>query len=71
MEVMVGMHAGQSQERLVACGRCRSTSLVRGDNTGDTRSHRLPGAQLLVGSSENWSVFQERPQHRMPQEGSG
>ena len=29
--------------------------------TDYTRSHHHPGAQFLVGSSRNWSVFLERP----------
>ena len=41
-------------------GRCRSTSHVQGEDTDDTRSHHLPGVQLWVGSSLNWSVFQGR-----------
>ena len=32
-----------------------------GEYTDYTRSHHHPGAQFLVGSSRNWSVFLERP----------
>ena len=56
MEVVLGRHAGQSQG-VVAC---RSTSPVRGEDAVDTRSHNLPGAQLWVGLSCNWSVFRGR-----------
>ena len=34
MEVVVGRHAGQSQGRLTHVGRSRSTSRVRGEDTG-------------------------------------
>ena len=61
MEVVDGSHAGQSQGGWLQVGRCRSTSPVRDEDTGDTRSHRLPGAQLWVGPSRNCSVFLERP----------
>ena len=37
----------------------------------DLWSHRFPGAQLLVGSSQNWSVFLRRPELWTPREGSG
>ena len=57
MEVLDGIHAGQSQGGLSHVERCRSTFRVQ----GDTRSHRLAGAQLWVGSSRNWSVFFGRP----------
>ena len=63
MEVVVGRHAGQSQGGLVARRGMLNTSWVRGE---DTRSHRLPGVQLWVGSSQNWSVFRGRPSHGMP-----
>ena len=56
MEVMVGKDAGQRQGGWSHVRRCRSTSRVRDENTDDTRSHRLPGAWLLVGSIRNWSV---------------
>ena len=32
-----------------------------GEYTDYTRSHHHPGAQFLVGSSQNWPVFLERP----------
>ena len=41
-----------------------------GEDTGDIRSHHLPGVKLWLGSSRNWSVFQRRPQYVTPQEGS-
>ena len=31
-----------------------------GEDTDDSLSHHLPGAQLWVGSSRNWSVFRGR-----------
>ena len=61
MQVVDGMHAGQSQVGWSHDGRCCSTSRVLGEVTDDTRSHRCPGAQLWLGSSRNWSVFMERP----------
>ena len=39
--------------------------------TDDTHSHRRPGAQLLVLSSRNWSVFLKRLYHGTSREGSG
>ena len=54
MMVVDGMHAGQSQG-----GLSHFPSVRR--YTGDTRSHRCPGAQLWVGLSRNLSVFMERP----------
>ena len=61
MEVVVGRHAGQSQGTWSHVGRCWSTSRVRGLDTDDNRSHRLPGMQLLVGLSQNCSIFWGRP----------
>ena len=46
VEVVVDMHAEQSQEGCWHVGRCRSTCLVRGEDTDDTRSHLCPDAQL-------------------------
>ena len=71
MEVVDGKHVGRSQGGLRHVGRCLSTSRVRGEDTDDTQSHRLPGAQLWVWSSLNWSVILGRPEHRMSPEGSG
>ena len=34
---------------------------VRLEDSGDSRSHCFPGAQLWVGLSHNWLVFFERP----------
>ena len=51
--VVDGMHAGQGQGGWSHIGRCRSTSSERGKDTGNTRSHRRPNAQLYVGSSRN------------------
>ena len=42
LKVMDGMHAGQKPGALVACRELLSTSRVRGEDTNDTRSHRLP-----------------------------
>ena len=61
MKVVAGKHPGQGQEDLSYFGRCTSTSQVRGGDSDDARSHHLPGAQLWVGSSRNWSVFRGRP----------
>ena len=58
MDLEDSMHVGLRWSHV---GRWRSTAWVRGDYTDDTRSHRRPGAQLCVGSSRNWSVFQESP----------
>ena len=38
--------------------RCREIG-VRCEDPDDTRSYRLPGAQLWVGSSGNWTVCRE------------
>ena len=38
-----------------------SNSRVRGGDTDDNRSNRLPGAQLLVGPNRYWTVFRGRP----------
>ena len=40
-------------------GRCRNTSRVWAEDTVNTRSHRLPGAQIWVGSSWSCSVSGE------------
>ena len=42
---------------------------MRGEDTDNTRSHRLPGAKPWVWSSLNWSVFWEDPD--TPREDSG
>ena len=55
MEVMDGMHAGQSQ------GGFRCSLRVRGEDNDNTRSHRHLGAQLWVGSCQNRSVSLEDP----------
>ena len=70
MEVVDGMHAGQSQVGWSHVRRCCITSLVRGEDTFDTRSHHLPGAQIWVELSRNWSVFLVVPEHRAPRVGS-
>ena len=57
LEVVDGIHVVQSQEELFTCQRCRNTSKVRGEYTDDIRPYRLPGAQLLVVSCRNKSVF--------------
>ena len=36
----------------------------------DTRSHRIPGAQLWIGSSRKWSVFGGSPYHVAQRKGS-
>ena len=57
-----GWYACRSNsEGLSHVGRCWSTSRVWGEDTDDTQSRRRPGAQLRVGSSQNWSVIQGRP----------
>ena len=61
MKVVDGMHAGQSQEGWSYVWLCLSTLQVQSENTDDFWSHCLPGAQLMVGSSWNWSVFLGRP----------
>ena len=61
MEVMVVMHAGQSHKDWSHVRRSQRTFRVRGGDTADTRSRCLLGAQLWVGSSQNWSVFRGRP----------
>ena len=50
---------------------CREMSEHFQSASEDTRSHRLPGAQLWVWSSWNWSALLRRPLHAMPREGSG
>ena len=57
IEVVDGMHAGRRQGAWSPVGRCRSISKLQGEDTGDTRSQGLPGAQLWLGSSRNWSFF--------------
>ena len=65
MEVVDGVHAGQSQ----GLG-CMSEILEHfpgaRQHTDDTRSHRLPVAQLWVGSRRNWPVILRIPQHGAP-----
>ena len=53
MEVVNGMHAGQSIKAMSYVGRCRSTSRMQGEDTDDTRSHRR--MHLWVGPS--WSSW--------------
>ena len=48
MEMVIAKRSGQSQKGLVPC---QSTLQVRGEDTDDNRSHRLPGATLWVGLS--------------------
>ena len=43
---------------------------MRGEDTHDTRSHRLPGAQICIGSSRNCSVFPGMLYHGKLREGS-
>ena len=57
MEVVVGKHARKARKGWSHVERCRSTSRVRGEDTDDNQSHRLPGAQFLVGLSRNCSVI--------------
>ena len=45
IEVVVGRYAGQCQGGWSHVRRCQSTNCVGGEDT-DTRSHRLPDAQL-------------------------
>ena len=61
MEVVVCRHARQSQEGLVAYPVTLEYFRVRGENINDIALNRLPGAQLWVLSSRNWSVFRGRP----------
>ena len=44
---------------LVACREKQEHFPSARGYTDDARSYRLPGAQLYVGSSQNWSVFLE------------
>ena len=71
MEMVVGEHVGQSQQVWSHVGICRCTSRVRDEESDDARSHRLPGAQLLVWLSQNFSIFWGRPLHVTPHEGVG
>ena len=43
---------------------------MRSEDTDDFWLYVHPGAQLLVGSRRNWSVFLEKPQHGTPTEDS-
>ena len=61
MEVVVGMHAIQSQEGLVAYREMSEYFLSARLYSEDTRSHRHPGAQRWAWSSENWSAIREWP----------
>ena len=73
MKIVVGEHAGQSQDWLVGwlhVGGCRSTSQMRSEDPDDIRSLYLPGAQLRVGLSLNWLVLMWRPLHGTRWEGS-
>ena len=71
MKVMIGKHAVQIQEALVACREMPEHLPSVRLHTDDTRLNRRPGAQLLVESSRNWLVFLERPKHGTPRESSG
>ena len=66
VEVVCGMHAGHGQDWLVTCLAIAEHIPSMQGSAMYTRSHRLPGTQLLVGS-----VFRERSQHGTPQNGSG
>ena len=46
MELVVGVHAVQSQEELVRFRKMPGHFQVRNEDIDDTRSHRNPGAQL-------------------------
>ena len=48
--VVVGRHAGQIQEGLLACAEMLEHFTSA---TDDTRSHRLPGVQLWIVSTQN------------------
>ena len=61
MDVVGGMNAGKSQGCWLHVLRYRSTSRARDEDTDDTRSHRLTGVQLWVGSCRNCLVFLVRP----------
>ena len=49
-----GKHAGRGHGGF---GLVSGDAGVRSKHTDDTRSHRRPGAQLLVLSSWNWSIL--------------
>ena len=68
--VVDGKHSVKSQESFVACREMPKHFPSARSYTDDTSSHRLPGAQLWVVSSCNWSVFLGRPYHGTPREGS-
>ena len=57
MEVVDGIHAGQSQGGWSHVGRCWSVSRVRGDDTLITSPFRCAAR---VGLSRYWSVLLER-----------
>ena len=57
MEVMVGKYADKARIGWPHVSRCRSTSQERGEETDETQSHHLSGAQLRVGSGRKWSVI--------------
>ena len=56
---MISMRDKARRDKTHAKG-CRSTSIVRDEDTDDTRSNCIPVAQLWVGSNRNWSVFLRR-----------
>ena len=56
MEVVDGMHASLSWWVGLILGDTRALPDA-GDTLMTPPSHRLPGAQLLVGSNRNWLVF--------------
>ena len=60
MEMVVDKHARQSQTKLVACQdvACQGSSQVGSEDTDDSGSHHLPGAQFWVEQSQNWLAFQ-------------
>ena len=57
MEVVDGIHAGQSQ----GFGHMSGDARALPGCEVILRSHHRPGAQLWVGSSQNWSVFLKNP----------
>ena len=65
MEVVDGMHAGQSRG-VVTCEEIQEHSYSARCYTGDSQSPRHPATHLLVGSSQNWSVFLGRPLDETP-----
>ena len=71
MEVVDDVHEDKAKRDWSHVGRCRSISRVRSEDTNDIPSHRLPGAQLWIGSSQNCLVFRGRPLHGTPREVSG